>query len=120
MQETAETVWEDLLVSMMAVNNYSLEKAFAHLGGLRAEGLVEPKNLISWTSEEIAARLGVAGFNRGSFMNAQMAQRITSLARFLESKGIVGCEAVLTSGNPSAIQSLLLPVHGIGQRVIEN
>ncbi|MFL6437695.1 MAG: hypothetical protein ACJ71Q_08960 [Terriglobales bacterium] len=120
MQKAKESVWGDLIVSMMAVNNYSLEKAFAHLHGLQQNGLLEPKNLISWKSEEIETQLKEAGFNRGSFMNRQMAQRMSSLGRFLETKGIAECESVLKSRDSSTIKILLLTVNGIGERVVES
>jgi hypothetical protein len=112
--------WEDLVLSILSVNRYTLEKAYSHVEGLRREGLVEPENLACWTAEGIAVRLKSAGFDRGAFMTMLFARRLSSFGCFVQSEGVKECERVLQSGNPSAIQALLLPIHGVGPNVLRN
>src|SRR6266849_1635961 len=114
MPKSSDSVWEDLVLSILSVNQYSLEKTYACLAGLRSEGLLEPATLISCSPEEIAARLKRGGCYRGVFMTTLFAHRLSSLGYFLEVKGIEACESVLRSGDSSAIKSLLMPVKGIG------
>ena len=82
-------------MSILSVNQYSLEEPDPNLQGLRQEGLVEPENLSSWSFDEIAARLRRAGYDRGPFMTTLFARRLASLGSFVGSKGVEGCERVL-------------------------
>ena len=120
MAAARDNPWEDLVLSILSVNQYSLEKTYSHIEGLRQEGLVEPENLKSWTREQIALRLRRAGFDRGFFMTDLFADRLASLGSFVSSRGIEGCEIVLTSTDLSNIAALLMPVKGIGPKVLEN
>src|SRR5438105_10117470 len=112
MPQASDSIWEDLVLSILSVNQYSLEKTYSALEGLRREGLFEPENLISWSSEEIAFRLKQGGCGRGVFMTALFGHRLSSLGHFLQSKGTKTCEEILRSGDSSAIQDLLLSVNG--------
>lgn len=112
--------WEDLVMSVLAVNGYSIEKAYALHESLRAEGLLEPANLSRWSSEEIGERLCRAGYNRGQFMTALFGLRLSTLGVFLESTGLQQCGNVLRGGDPVEISRLLLPAPGIGPKVLSN
>jgi len=52
-----DEIWEELIVSILAVNNRSLEKTYALLPLLRKAGIVDPANLTRWDVEEVVARL---------------------------------------------------------------
>lgn len=115
-----EEVWEDLVISILSVNNYSLEHTYRFLDGLRKQGVCHPKNLMRWELEEIRRRLNAAGYDRGSFMNYQFALRLSSLGVLLENKGVDRCTAIISGGDRKAIEELLLPVNGVGPKVIAN
>jgi len=116
----AEDAWEDLVVSILSVNNYSLEQAYRLLPGLREQGLSYPSNLIRWDLSEIGKRLVAAGYDRGSFMTNQFALRLSALGVMIESKGQEDFVRIITGEDRDAIQRLLLPVNGIGSKVIAN
>ena|ERR1700730_14344453 len=120
MAELTDHTWEDLIVAILSVNRYSLEKTYLSIAGLRREGIVEPHKLRSWGTEEIAARLIRAGYDRGRFMTTLFAQRLASLGCFVESHGLESCERVLRSKDSSAITTLLMSVNGIGPSVLQN
>ena len=46
-------IWEDLIVSILAVNQYSLEKTYAVVPLLRSARVVDPANLTNWELEEV-------------------------------------------------------------------
>lgn len=46
--------WEDLVVSMLSVNNYSIEHTYRFLEGLRQQGLFDPKKLAALDDSEAA------------------------------------------------------------------
>jgi hypothetical protein len=113
-------VWEDLVLSMLSVNSWSLERVYPIRDSLRTEGLFDPLNLATSPREDIASRLERAGYNRGTFMTALLSLRLISLGFFVESRGFAGCAEVLASGDTGNVASLLSQVSGIGPKVISN
>src|ERR1035438_7854416 len=87
--------WEDLVVSILSVNQYSLEKTYAVAPLLRQGGLLSPENLSRWELEEIVARLKATGCDRGRFMTKLFAVRLASLGMAVESRGIAICGRIL-------------------------
>ena len=112
--------WEDLVISILSVNNYSLERTYQSIEGLRSEGLTDPIHLMKLDQKEIVVRLKAAGCDRGSFMTNLFALRLANLGALIESKGVEGCLNVISGKDTRAIEELLLPVNGIGPVVIEN
>lgn len=115
-----DSPWEDLVVSILSVNQYSVEKTYAVLPLLRQAGLLCPHNLGSLQLEEIISRLEGAGCNRGPFMTKLFAIRLASLGLALELQGVEKCQNILLSAEPSLIRALLLPINGIGPKVVNN
>jgi endonuclease III-like uncharacterized protein len=113
-------IWEDLIVSILAVNQYSLEKTYALLPLLRRAEVLDPEMLCNLQPEEVVERLKTNGVDRGSFMTLLFAMRLVSLGVALHSKGIASCVEVILSNDPEEIRNLLLPVNGIGPKVIGN
>jgi len=115
-----DELWSDLVVAMLAVNNCSLEKTYAHLEGLKAAGLCSPENLSAWGVDEIVQRLQQAGCNRGSFMTQLYAKRLSSLGAATSATGTKKFTSILGCTSRSEVANLLLPINGIGPRVLEN
>src|SRR5258708_37172783 len=85
---TDDSLWDDLVVSILSVNQYSLERTYGVLPGLRREGITRPSNLIGWEPQEIEARLQAAGCDRGPFMTSLFAQRLSALGALLRAQGV--------------------------------
>ena len=113
-------IWEELIVSILAVNNRSLEKTYALLPLLRKSGVVDPLNLTRWEVEEVVAMLKTAGLDWGSYMTGLFARRFVSLGAVLKSNGIAACGKILLDNDPNTIRNLLLLVNGIGPKVLQN
>jgi hypothetical protein len=113
-------VWQDLVLSILSVNSYSLEKTYSCVDSLRREGLFDPKKLAGWTQDEIARRLRRGGYNRGEYLNNLFASRLLSLGRFVEGAGVEESERILTKSDRSAIRSFLKAVNGVGPQVLTN
>jgi len=112
--------WEDLVVSILSVNQYSLERTFTSIAGLREHGLFDPTKLRQWEHGELVARLKAAGCDRGSFMTSLFALRLANLGALIQNKGIDSCTKAISGRDTRAIEELLLPVNGIGPKVITN
>jgi hypothetical protein len=113
-------LWEDLIISILSVNRYPLEKTYSILDALRAAGLTDPRELMAGTVEEVASDLCRAGYDRGKFMNKLVALRLISLGAHVEHVGIEESERVLTTGDAPHLSEFLRPVKGIGPFVIVN
>ena len=126
MREKSETEvrrdnpWEDLVISILSVNNYSMEKTYSAVESLRAVGLVDPSQLVTWDIDEISAKLRAAQCDRGPFLTPLFADRLAALGQFLRAAGVVHCERIILSNDVVAITELLMPVRGIGPKVLSN
>lgn len=108
------------MISILAVNQYSLEKTYSLAGGLRHHGLCNPENLARWTKDEIVLRLKLSGCDRGEFMTNLFAVRLSNLGAAITSHSIDKCTKILLSNGTDLMNDLLLPIKGIGPRVMEN
>lgn len=113
-------LWSDLVISILSVNRFSLEKAYGLLKQLRAEQLTDPEELSKRTAPELYRRLMAAGYDRGEFMTYLFAERLSSLGAFAKQHGIVQCERVMRGHDVAALEKLLLSIDGIGPVVVKN
>lgn len=120
MKSSIEKPWDDLVVALLAVNQYSLEKTFALLDSLRAGKITDPEKLGQWTEAEMFLSLKSSGCDRGPFMTALFAERLCALGGLIRAMGVSECETVLTGHDRAKIEALLLPVNGIGPKVLKN
>jgi hypothetical protein len=107
-------------MSILAVNQYSLEKTYMLLPGLREAGVTDAKNLAGWTVEEIASHLRAGGCDRGRFMTNLFAQRLHAFGESIRETGIAGYEQMFASEDRSRIERMLSPIKGIGPVVLKN
>src|SRR5689334_8002619 len=77
--------FQDLVVSMLAVNSFSLERAYGLRPALDAAGLFNPQSIATRTVAELAEALEQAGYKRGSFMNPLIADRLRKVATYIVS-----------------------------------
>lgn len=117
---SADSPWEDLVISILAVNQYSLEKTYPCKHGLQAQELTVPAKLMGLAPEEIERRLRAAGCDRGDFMTALFAKRIFALAEYARSVGIEHSSDILSGKSRQKIEQFLEPVSGIGPVVLRN
>jgi len=113
-------VWEDLVLSILSVNGYSLEKTYSVADQLRKERLFDPEKLGLWTPQEIAIRLRRGGYDRGEFLTTLLAIRLAALGVFVERVGEEEAEQILMNGNTTEIREFLQPVKGVGPHVLGN
>ena len=118
--QTTTGPWADLVMAILSVNNYPLDRTFALFDALQAEGLFAPPVLTEATASAIARKLGSAGYNRGHTMTEIFTKRLLSLGAFLREHAIDDCERVLVQGSRDEVREVLGPIKGIGPRVLEN
>ena len=112
--------WGDLVVSILSVNRFPLDRAYALLERLRAEQLTDPEELSKRSAPELYAKLIAAGYDRGEYMTYLFAERLSCLGAFAKQHGITEFEKIMVSQDVAALHKLLLSVSGIGPVVIQN
>ena len=110
--------WANVVLAMLAVNKYPIDKAARLFDQLEANGLFDPRNLASWSHAEIFDKLKKSGYNRADLVVGFLAERVQSLgilaADFQEN------EKILASGSKQEITVLMSKVKGIGPVVLNN
>lgn len=116
----AEICWSSLVIAMLSVNNYPLDRTLSHFEELELQGLFNPENLAIWNLDETVQRLTRGGYDRGPVLTAILAERLVALGRYAKEVGRERFEKTLADGEPNEISEMLMPVRGIGPVVLGN
>ena len=123
MQKSSVTEHEpfcDLVISILAVNSYPIEKAFSLLPALARQGLSHPEKLSALSAEDIYQRLVDSGYDRGEYVTYLLAERLFSLGNLVAVEGINKLTEALSDNSLDKIASFLSPVKGVGPVVLKN
>lgn len=107
---------EAIIASVLAVNAYGLEKAYALLPGFRKNGLTDPKAVSIASIEDIMARLHEAGYHRG-MLAEMMAGRVINLMKAVAEGKLDALNDLAARGNQEEAEALLCTIKGIGPKV---
>ena len=110
----------DLVISILSVNNYSLEKTFQLRHAFSKEGITDPARLPGLKAEAIYTKLISSGYDRGEFMTYLFSARLFSLGELISRIGIDALTKGLAVRDVRAIGNLLKPVKGVGPVVLRN
>ena len=116
---TRSKVFEHLMVALLSVNNYPLERAWELRDHLRRAGLFDPAQVAGFDQDELVVRLKRGGYDRGDFLTGLVASRLATVAQYLV--GVVGSDQAaerLTAGSKTEVTDLLIKAKGIGPVVI--
>lgn len=115
-----EAVFLDLVVALLAVNRWTLERALAITNGLKDAGLSDPAAVRSMTVDDVAGRLAEAGYKRGRYMEQLLAVRIVSAAEVIDEQSVLRLTELERRGDKKAIAAFLLTVKGVGPEVVNS
>lgn len=110
----------DLIIALLAVNRWTLDRAFDIAEGLKRAGLTDATKLAAMPESEIAVRLGEAGYKRGSFMESLLARRIRRASDVLVNGGLRRIADLERAGDAKGIREFLLTLEGVGPEVAKN
>lgn len=117
---TAGPLVENLLLALLAVNNWSLERVFELREPMRDAGLFDLEAVSKLSEEEIARRLTVAGYARGEYMTTLMALRVVSVAQVLPTDELTRLVAAVHAGRKEAVNAVLSRIRGVGPTVLDS
>ena len=103
--------WANLVVAILSVNHYPLEKTSALFESIDKNGLLDPRCLAELSAAHLARRLGAAGYSRGDIMMAIFTERVPPVGRLTGEK----CTRVLSSRSRKEVISL-----GVAPKVLSN
>jgi hypothetical protein len=118
--QTHGDLFLDLVVAMLAVNRWSLERAHALSANLAATGFGDQVMISHIDVPAIARLLDVAGYSRGEYMRTLLARRIKDAAmRFakLDPSALTEMEG---ARDVSGLRDVLMQIEGVGPQVFDN
>jgi hypothetical protein len=110
----------ELVISILAVNQYSLEKTYLLKDSLKSAGLFDFEILMNSSAKDLEHLLKEGGCNRGEFMTSLFASRLNSLGDFIKKEGLQNFKAKVNTNDLNEVSAYLLKIKGIGPRVIAN
>src|SRR3989442_146181 len=113
-------VHKALVVALLAVNSYPIERVRGIQAALEKVGLFDLTKLGSFTEAEIAERLRKAGYDRGAFLTDLIASRLQNVGQYLGTLDVESAMRVLTCGSAEDVRAVLSKAKGIGPTVIRN
>ena len=89
--EILEDILQDLVVSVLSVNNYPLCKGYQLCSRLRESGLSDLSVFIgeSPSNCEIRDKLLAAGYHRGEYIEDLISKRLERIIKFIKDEGCV-------------------------------
>ena len=111
--------WEDLVVAVLAVSLYPIERVEPCRMAFREAGLFDPNRLAAESIQALTEELQRAGYDRGK-LTWQFADRLISLGKHVIDGDQRSFERVLSDGSELEVGEALTPIYGIGPKVIRN
>lgn len=118
-ESTPGRVTEDLVVAMLTVNNWALEKAWGLLPELTSLELCDAQCLSILSHEEIFARLKRAGYAKSDYVVGLLADRMREMAKVMTATSPERLTELMESGNEKDRDRFLLSLKGVGPAVLE-
>lgn len=116
-QVSTQNIWANLVIAMLSVNNYPLDKTWQIFDLLKGNGLFDPHNFALWSHEELYQRLIASNYSRGA-MTGIFVNRLLTISNLLDD--MKSCEHILVNGTSEEITKALSKVKGIGPVVLNN
>jgi hypothetical protein len=120
MSDAVATISENLLVALLSVNQWSVEKVYGLVEGFREAGLFDFDSVARLDEAELTRRLGTAGYNRGTYLTPMMASRVGSLAGVLKGGTVRKLADFIASGDRESAENILKLIDGVGPFVLRN
>ena len=118
MNSTPEII-EDIVVALLAVSAYPMERVAKILPSLRESKLTEPAFVAAADEGEITKRLNGSGYQRGLLVG-MYAERLQAVMQHICSGGIDGIEPLIATRDREAIGAIFRGVRGVGPKVLDN
>jgi hypothetical protein len=106
-----------LVVAVLAVGGYSLQRAWNLLASLQKEGLTDSKAVEKYDEAEVVRRLARSGYNRGPTVTPSMAKRLMALHAAVRDGVLAQAVRLLQDGRIKDAEKVLCTIKGVGPMV---
>lgn len=113
-------LYENLVLAVLSVNSFPLEKVYRLREDLRKQGLFSPKVVVEWDHPTSISHLVSAGYDRGDTMNSIFASRLQELAMAANSGTLDPIWKNVLGGSRKNADEQMLRLHGVGPAVLRN
>lgn len=111
---------EHLVVAMLAVGGYSLQRVWNILPQLQAEGLTDSSRSENANETKVVQRLARAGYDRGPTVTTSMAKRLVALHAAARDGLLDQAARLMREGRLKDAEKALCSVKGIGPIVFKH
>jgi hypothetical protein len=109
-----------LVVALLAVGGFSLERVWQLLPSLEEEGLLDSKTVEQLDEAEVVRRLGRSGYDRGPTVTPFMAERLMAFHAAVRTGLFAQACRLLREGRRHEAETTLRSVKGIGPTVFSH
>jgi hypothetical protein len=113
--ESAQVV--HLVVAVLAVGGFSLQRAWNLIASFQTEGLTDSKAVEKYDEAEVVRRLARSGFNRGPTVTTSMAKRLMALHVAVRDGVLAQAVRLLRDGRIKDAEKVLCTIKGVGPTV---
>lgn len=110
---------ECLLVALLSVNKFPLEKAWSLLPRMREVGLTDPARVAAMGMPAAIEALAGAGYDRKN-LTWMFAERVMALMAAIHGGELAGLDEAIAAKDKAKATELLDRVRGVGPTVIQN
>ncbi|HXG47422.1 MAG TPA: hypothetical protein VNO52_07355 [Methylomirabilota bacterium] len=110
---------DHLVVALLAVGGYSLQRAWDLLPALQNEGLTDAKAAERLDEAEVVRRLARAGYDRGPIVTTSMAKRLIALHAAVRGGILTHAFGLMREGRLQDAEKAFCKVKGVGPMVFK-
>lgn len=114
-----QLIIDALVVSLLAVNKYTLDRVLSYRSSFRENGLLDVEGVSKMDVGTITAKLTAAGFNRG-LLNGMMAARLKNLMTAISEGYIDQLPKLILNRDRESALTLLTSLRGMGPTTARN
>ncbi len=111
---------DHLVVALLAVGGYSLQRAWDLLPALQREHLADAKAAEELDEAEVVRRLARAGYDRGASVTTSMAKRLMAVHAAVRDGVLAQASRLMRDGRLQDAERVLCQVSGIGPTVFKH
>lgn len=107
-----------LVSALLAVNFYTVDRAYSLMPAFGERGLLDPKRVAAMSHDELNAAMVAAGYNRGGFVPI-LSYRLAALMDAVAGGSLATLGGLAIAGKKEAFIATLSAVEGFGPRTAE-
>lgn len=104
---------QDLVVALLAVNQYPVDRAVALMPAFRERGLLDPEAIARMGQPQVIEAMKDAGYTRGGYLPI-VSYRLFQLMEAVASGGLDTLPAFVASNDRDGFVAKLTELHGFG------